>query len=244
MNWKIKQNSKRRTVLFIGGILCLFAACGVPEKQSADNMAIKPSVIPAETATPTLSPTPAADPTITEPPTNTPLPTATPTPTSTPTPTVTPTPTPSPTPVWRGTEGEVSFSEAGYFFEDTVLVELSLSSDKEGYITYTMDGSEPQQDGTRYETPFLLEGTEEVSPRVYAIRAKAWYVDGTSSDSYVHTYFVGEKVAERYSTMVFSIVGNPEELTEGPDGILYGENYLWRGRESERKVHMEAISSD
>ena len=102
-----------------------------------------------------------------------------------------------------------------------------------------MDGTEPTEKGTLYEAPLVLDSTEEESPNVYSVRAKAWYTDGTSSETYVHTYFVGQNVAERYSTIVFSINGDPAELTEEPDGILYGENYKQRGRASERDIDQE-----
>lgn len=203
-------------------------------------------VEPTKGAVPTFSPTLTVSPapTVSPTPTASPTPTVSPTPTASPTPMATPAPTPSPTPIWHGTDGEVAFSEAGYFFKDTLQLELVLQENKDGYITYTMDGREPQEDGRRYEEPLVLEGTEEVSPKVYTIRAKAWYGDGTSSDTYVHTYFVGATVEERYSTVIFSINGNPAELTEGPDGILYGTNYEEMGRESERKVSIEAVSPE
>lgn len=245
------MKNKRIKLAIAGGMLLLFTACSTPAEQQK----IKPTVVPAASPTSVavlpITETPTMDATLTmspaaaaSTPTAVPTSTVTPTATVTPTPSLTPSPTPSPAPVWQGTEGEVSFSEAGYFFSEDLELELVLRSNKEGYITYTMDGSEPQQDGIRYEVPLLLEGTEEMSPKVYAIRAKAWYLDGASSDTYVHTYFVGDKVSERYSTMIFSITGNPSDLTEGPDGILFGENYSQRGRESERKVYIEAMSAE
>lgn len=171
------------------------------------------------------------------------VPTVAPTPTSTPTPSPTSTPTPVPTP--PGTFGEVRFSEAGYFFTENTFIELSVSSSrKTGYITYTLDGTEPTETDTLYTEPLLLVTTEDTAPNVYSIRAKVWYDDGSVSDTYVHTYFLSKSVDTRYSTVVFSINGDPAELTEGPDGILYGENYSERGRSSERAVHIEAISPE
>lgn len=162
-------------------------------------------------------------------------------PTSTPAPTATPTPVPTPT----GTPGEVCFSEAGYFFSDNTFLELSIASKKKnGYITYTLDGTEPTENGTLYTEPLLLVTTDAEEPNVYSVRAKAWYDDGTVSETCVHTYFLSEQISERYSTLIISINGNPEELTEEPEGILYGENYKQRGRASERGVHVEAIAPD
>ena len=221
------MNTKRnsRCLLLALGILLGLAAC---EQEPAPQEIIKPTIMEA------------ASPTVTE----EPAPTAVPEPTATPTPSPTFTPTPSPTPVWTGTEGEVTFSEKDHFFAEPLSLILAISEEKEGYITYTMDNTEPLADGIRYEAPLLLEGTENATPEVYTIRAKAWYADGSSSDTYVHTYFVGVNANSRYTTMILSIHGDAAELTEGPDGILYGENYRERGSESERKVYIEAISSD
>lgn len=188
-----------------------------------------PTVGLSATPIPTAAPSPA--PTVS--PTNVPV---------TPTPTLTPTVTPTPLPT--GTAGEVSFSEAGYFFSENTTVELSLSSQKSGFITYTLDGTEPTETSARYTEPLVLEADSDTFPNAYSIRAKAWYEDGSSSDTYVHTYFVNTNISDRYTTLVFSINGDPAELTDGPDGILYGENYKQRGRESERGIHIEAISAD
>ncbi len=43
-----------------------------------------------------------------------------------------------------------------------------------------------------------------------------------------------------FTTYVFSIMGNPAELTDYPNGLFYGENYEARGRESERQVIIDA----
>lgn len=241
----MKRNGEKGFLLVLaaGAMLSLAACVKEPEQMQE----IRPTILTASSPTPIVVPTntPTATSALTAAPTGAAASsTGSPTPTMTPTPTCSPSPTPSPTPVWRGTEGEVVFSEAGYFFSETLELELSITEAKEGYITYTMDGTEPSVDGSRYEIPLQLEGTAEASPQVYTIRAKAWYADGSSSETYVHTYFVGEKVSERYTTMIFSINGNPAELTEGPDGILYGENYELRGEESERVVSIEAISPE
>lgn len=209
----------------LGG--CLLAGCASPQKGPQPMTTTFPSAqnTPAHTATP--APTPTNVPT--------PEPTATPAPT--------PTSTPRPTPT--GTAGEVCFSSADYFFTDNTFIELSVASKKKsGYITYTLDGSEPTKTETLYTEPILLVTNTGDFPNVYSIKAKVWYDDGTVSDTCVHTYFLNENIHDRYTTAVFSINGDPSELTGSPDGILYGENYKDRGRASERKVYIEAISSD
>ena len=148
-------------------------------------------------------------------------------------------------PASAGTLGEVCFSEAGYFLTETTHLELSVSSTrKTGYITYTLDGTEPTETGTLYTEPLLLTTTEAITPNVYSIRAKVWYKDGTSSKTYVHTYFLSKSIDTRYSTILISINGDPAELTDGPDGILFGTNYEQHGRESERAVHIEMLSPE
>ena len=227
----VLRRNKKIALLLVTGLFACLGACGLKTKEINtfhEGVTLAPSV--QATSMPELTLTLS--------------PTATPTEAVTPIPTVTPLPTATPTPVWQGTDGEVSFSEAGYFFSDTLTVELVMQSGKDGYVTYTMDGTEPTENGEKYESALVLDCTEEASPNIYSIRAKAWYTDGTASETYVHTYFVGQQIAERYSTVVFSINGNPAELTEGPDGILYGKNYEQRGRESERVVSIEALTAD
>ncbi len=51
-------------------------------------------------------------------------------------------------------------------------------------------------------------------------------------------------VTREFTTYVFSITGNPEDLTLKPDGLFYGENYELRGRESERTVHIDVWNPD
>ena len=167
----------------------------------------------------------------------------TPEPTASPIPGPTSTPTPFPTPT--GTPGEVCFSEADYFFNEDIVVELSISSKKkDGYITYTMDGTEPTETNQLYDEPIVLTANDGDFPNAYSIRAKAWYDDGTVSDTYVHTYFLNTNIEDRYSTLIFSINGDPATLTDGPDGIFYGDNALKRGPGTERAIHVEALDAD
>lgn len=223
----LTKHLTRLLPVFACGI-CFLAGCNLLP-QTAATPTTKPKAPTAKP--PVLSETPAPSPTA--------VPTETPT--VTPAPTATSTPFPTPT----GTAGEICFSEAGYFFSGNTFVELSIASrKKDGYITYTLDGTEPTETTTLYTEPIFLVTTTEDFPNVYSIRAKVWYDDGTVSDTYVHTYFLSSNIDERYTTAVFSINGNPDELTNGPDGILYGENYKQRGRASERQVHIEALSSD
>lgn len=224
------------------GVVTLGGCNSDPSDHRPTPSVVHSDITYTDDATPTPFPTadvvalPELTPAISSAPDDTTIPTVTPLPANTPT--ATPLPLPTPT----GTPGEVCFSEAGHFFSKNTFLELSIASKKDGYITYTLDGSEPTENSTLYTEPLLLVASDTDAPNIYSLRAKVWYDDGSYSDSYVHTYFLSEAISERYTTVVFSINGNPSELTEGPKGILYGENYKQRGRASEREVHIEALS--
>ncbi len=128
------------------------------------------------------------------------------------------------------------FSLEETFYNADISVELKAAGEAEIY--YTEDGSEPDKSATLYTEPiyYACENTE--FPTAHTIKAKAYYADGTESAVSVHTYFTAKGANERFSEYVFSISGDPAALTEGPDGIFYGENYKLRGSESEREVYL------
>lgn len=191
--------------------------------------------------TPTSQTTPTPQSTVTPTPQTTPVPQST----STPLPQVSLTPELGPTPEEKPlVTGEVVFSKTEYFLPCDTDLCLSITSGKSGQVYYTLDGSEPMEDDMQYTEPIRLKAGESGSPNVYTIRTKAIYDDETMSPTYVHTYFVGKEIEKRYTTCVFSINGDPAELTGEPDGILYGTNYEQRGAASERKVHIEALAPD
>lgn len=144
------------------------------------------------------------------------------------------------------TEGmnDIAFTKNGNFYSEDFV--LKVFSRKGGTIYYTLDGSSPLENGTEYspEEGIPMESTLGTQPNIYPLSVAAVYEDGTDSGIYVHTYFVGAKVSSRYTTVIFNIVGNPDELDNGPDGIFYGDNYSDRGIESERMIHLEAFESD
>ena len=102
----------------------------------------------------------------------------------------------------------------------------------------------PTAESAVYEEAVVLEASAGDSPNIYHLRAAAAYPDGTMSAMTARTFFVGEKVEERYTTLVFSITGDPAQLTEGPDGIFYDDNVYNKGRENERPVYIEVIQPD
>lgn len=133
------------------------------------------------------------------------------------------------------------FSLDKLFYTASISVELKTAYDAEIY--FTEDGSEPDKTSTLYTEPIFYECEDTKYPTAHTIKAKAYYSDGTESATSVHTYFTAVGADERFSDYVFSISGDPAVLTEGPDGIFYGENYEQRGRESEREVYLSAWDS-
>ena len=217
-------------------LIAVMTACGADRNAPVSENPL----VPAVTATPTGSPAPTdvLVPMLTVTPTLIPSPTEVPAATEAPTLTATPTPLP------ERTNGEVYFNKINHFITAETLIEIKTDVKKEAYITYTIDGTEPQRDSTLYEGPICFAAGMDTAPNCYTIKAKAWYEDGTESGCYVQTYFVAEQTTERFSTYILSVNGEPGELTEGPDGILYQENAKKRGREYERKVHLELIAPD
>lgn len=130
------------------------------------------------------------------------------------------------------------FSLDGSFYAAKISVELLTPTEAEIY--YTEDGSEPDRGALRYEAPLLYDCEDSDFPTAHTIKAKAYYPDGTESETAVHTYFCASGINDRFTTAVFSVTGDPDVLTEGPDGIFYGKNYELRGDESERAAYVEA----
>lgn len=161
---------------------------------------------------------------------------------------------PTPTPIRTDYSGEtieftnempdLVFSHGNYFYNSNQ--DIRLYSRFGGEIYYTTDGSSPSKESNRYNhsTGISLKANTGSIPKVYSLRAAAFYEDGTQSEEFVHTYVLGTKVDSRFQLTVFAVNGDPAELTDGPDGILYGENYNQRGRASERPVYLEILNPD
>lgn len=224
------------------------AAEGTPEASASASVtpaptgltpALSPTLSPTGTQ-PSAAPSPAA-PTQTVPsgsPTEKPTPTATAKPAK---PTATPTPRPSYAP---GTIlGKApTFSHKDSFYNSAISV--SITAEKAGTIYYTTDGSEPTTRSKKYVGAITVPAAGGNTPKATVLRAKAFYTDGSESPTAVHTYFVGSQISSRFSTLVFSISGDPADLTSAPDGILYGSNYEQRGRESERAIYLEVFNKN
>jgi hypothetical protein len=158
-------------------------------------------------------------------------------------------------------EHGISFSEEGYFFSEDLSLEIL--SDNPGKIYYTTDGTEPDQESEVYKKPIRIKAYENVT--VTSVKAKAFFEDGTESETIVHTYFVGENVESRYDTLIFSVTTDPYNLYDYEYGIFVegklrddwikenpndkiepndSANYNMRGKKSERKVYLEILEPD
>lgn len=146
----------------------------------------------------------------------------------------------APDKVYEFPDARPVFSLDGGFYDCPVLVELKTQAPAEIY--YTLDGSEPDRDGLLYDGDgiYLVQGEASDFPEATVIKARAYYPDGSCSQVAVRTYFIEADVKARFTTAVFAIYGDPAELTEGPDGIFYGDNCYQRGDDTEREVFIEA----
>lgn len=137
---------------------------------------------------------------------------------------------------------DVVLSHNHYFYTDSVT--LRIFSKKPAEIHYTLDGSTPTSSSALYSSekgiPLYVSPFGE---KIYPFRAIAFYQDGTCSEEVVHSYFIDSDIESRYENMmIFSISGEPDDLTKGPSGILFGQNYELRGSISERPVYVEILN--
>ncbi len=196
----------------------------------------------------------------------------------TPTETITPTPTP---------EGDyVGFSlESGFYDKEQELTLYCTANDAKIY--YTLDGSIPTESSTLYEGPItlknrtnepnVLSAQTDIAPNyTYSlnfnvdkgtvIRAMAVLPDGTTTNVFHATYFVGLDRAKFLDVPVVSLITDFDNLFNYETGIYtlgktYDDfvsdpvnaaleswqmqgNYTNRGREWERPVSVELITAN
>ncbi|MCR5768927.1 MAG: CotH kinase family protein [Lachnospiraceae bacterium] len=141
-----------------------------------------------------------------------------------------------------GEDGNFAFAQANTFYVKDVR--LTITAPAGSTVYYTLDGSIPDENSSVYTEPLVFEAHGGRFPEATIFRARAMSAEGDWSKTAARTYLAGTRLNGRFSTLVFSISGDPKDLTEGPDGIFYGENYLQRGRASERMVYIEAWKAD
>ncbi len=158
-------------------------------------------------------------------------------------------------------EQGIAFSKQEYFYD--VDTEVEILSSKPGEIYYTLDGTTPDKTQTRYREAIRFIANRDT--KANCIKAKAYFEDGTESETIIHTYFVGENVKERFDTLIFSITTDPYNLYDYEYGIFVEgklredyisenpgkeinpdspANYNIRGREGEREVYLEIFEPD
>lgn len=158
-------------------------------------------------------------------------------------------------------ENEIAFSETGYLYNEDL--ELEIYSGKTGKIYYTLDGSDPDKESQEYKKPIQLDSNEAL--KATPVKAKAYFDDGTESETVIHTYFTGETIKVRYDTLVFSVTTDPYNLYDYEYGIFVEgklrsdwikenphdkiepsdpANFNMRGKDSEREVFIEVIEPD
>ncbi len=157
------------------------------------------------------------------------------------------------------TGDEVQFSHKQFFYQDDIKLRITGKIGSE--IRYTVDGSKVTEESPLYEGSIKLEAAEE-EVEVTTFRVMAFYKDGTASEEYVHTYFVGETVFEAYTELITVVSVNEEDLydyetgifvegalrdewrEENPDStekVSRPANYNLRGIEAERDAYFEVF---
>lgn len=158
-------------------------------------------------------------------------------------------------------ENEIAFSQTGYFYSDSIKLEI-LSS-RPCKIYYTTDGTNPDKDKKLYKKAIKLDAGSRLV--MSCIKAKGYYEDGTESETIVHSYFLGKDVNKRFDNLVFSVTTDPYNLFDDVYGIFVEgklrrdyikdnpgvqvdpddpANFNMRGKESEREVFLEILEPD
>ncbi|MDR0220125.1 MAG: CotH kinase family protein [Lachnospiraceae bacterium] len=163
-------------------------------------------------------------------------------------------------------EAEIIFSHTDYFYEESIQLSFVKMKEDIQALFYTMEGQPPDGEaGILYTGEIaLLTGLDSINS--YTVKVCGQNEDGSFTDVYTHTYFVGAGVFERFDTLVFSLSTDPYNLYDYDYGIavpgrLRDEymaenpwdtepypsapaNYNMRGREAERPVHVEIIDQN
>ena len=139
-------------------------------------------------------------------------------------------------------EGGYAFNEESTLYSNELT--LTITAPEGAKVYYTFDGTVPDTESTEYTEPITLKAFGGKFPSAHILRAVAVFADGTVSKVAARTYLIASNLEGRFTTLIFSVSGDPADLTERPDGIFFGNNYNQRGRESERPVYVEAWRAD
>jgi len=160
-----------------------------------------------------------------------------------------------------GGELILAFSETEHFHTGTVVVDI-VASNPNARIYYTTDGTSPTTASNLFSHPMQLQPIGATSSMV--VRAIAVYEDQVS-EPLTKTFFMGQNIATRFDTLIFSISTNPDYLFCHYNGIFVPgiireefirdnpghnvippdpANFNLRGREAERPAYMEVFAPD
>lgn len=142
----------------------------------------------------------------------------------------------------------VMFSDSGFEISAeclfTVNLQVAISAPEGAIVRYTTDGSVPDEHSPVYTQPLMLYRSFDLNfPSVLLLRAKAWYENGSVSDTATKTIFSGVCMKEGFGCPVISIAADENDLY-GIKGILNGANVKKRGRDWERECHVEMMAGD
>ncbi len=138
--------------------------------------------------------------------------------------------------------GEWEFNVDECFSSSAVSLNIVCPSNAKVY--YTLDGTEPCEGDSLYDAPINFAPTDDEVTKIHVLKAAAFFEDGSKSKTATRSFFVSEKIDSRFSMVVLSIIGEPGDLTEKPNGILYGRNYEKRGRAYEKPIYLEMFDEN
>jgi len=153
----------------------------------------------------------------------------------------------------------LAFSETAAFHTRDISVDI-ISSNPNAHIYYTLDGSWPTTDDTRFTQPIRLSASNNAN-NAYVVRAVAVYGTQTS-ETITQTFFLNNNINTRFNTLVFSISTDPDGLFCHYNGIFVEgivreefirdnpghyvippdpANFNLRGMDAERHIYMEVF---
>lgn len=161
----------------------------------------------------------------------------------------------------------LSFSHLPGIYKSSFLLEMYPEA-AGGTIRYTTDCTKPKLSSMEYTEPLRISTGKDSGDgvSVSVIRAAVFGSDGKQIGNEVTaTYLVTSESDTRYSSMIISIVAEPDDLYDYDRGIMVegaiaaefrrkkpagwatgnlNANYTQRGREWEREAHIEFFGSD
>jgi Leucine-rich repeat (LRR) protein len=131
--------------------------------------------------------------------------------------------------------------ESGFYSKG---FDLSLGTElKNVEIFYTLDGSEPSREATKYSSPIWIERQADrtaATPRAVIVRAKVMANDGyDTSPTISQSYFIGDPHEFTTNLPIVSLITDPAYLFDPELGIASEKNFREAGKKWERPIHME-----